>query len=192
MVHIFLNCFKFAPNKLLMKSFTQIVLFIGLFCFSTISAQQIVKTDTLAGNAVTMSMDQKISDLLQNAEDKCSRIDKTSDLDIGSFTPPPRIVIPERTLSQAEICRKNPRIMGFKIQLAVVKSNEEAKQVGLYFRRRFPTMKVELDASLRPNYKVLAGSYLSKESANSDFKNVKKSFESARLIPYRVFCVEAK
>ena len=82
--------------------------------------------------------------------------------------------------------------MGYKIQLAVVKSNEEAREVGMYFRRRFPNMKVEIDASLRPNYKVMAGSYLSKQTAKSDFGNVQRSFKDARLIPYRVFCAEAK
>ncbi|WP_417427926.1 SPOR domain-containing protein [Halpernia sp.] len=174
-----------------MKSFTQIIFFLALFCFSGVSAQLVVKTDTLAGNTVTISMGQKINDLLNTVEDKCSRIAKNSDSSTEDSTTP-KINIPERNMSRAEICRKNPRIMGFKILIATVKSNEESKEVGLYFRRRFPSMKVEIDASLRPNYKVMAGSYVSKESANADFRNVKKTFEDARLIPYRVFCVEAK
>ena len=95
-------------------------------------------------------------------------------------------------MTNAEICRKNPRIMGYKIQLTVVKSNEEAREVGLYFRRRFPSMKVEIDASLRPNYKVMAGSYFTKESAASDLKRIKEYFKSAIPIQYRIFCVEAK
>ncbi len=98
----------------------------------------------------------------------------------------------EKPLSNADVCRQNPRIMGYKIQLAVVKSNEEAKEVGMYFRRRFPNMKVEIDASLRPNYKVMAGSYFTKQSASSDLKKVKQYFKSAIPIQYRVFCVEAK
>lgn len=174
---------------MLMKSFTQITLFLGFFYFSGFSAQQIVKTDTLSGNAFTISMDQKINDLLKSVEDKCSRITKNTDSENSNIA---KINIPERNMSKAEICRKNPRIMGYKILIATVKSNEESKEVGLYFRRRFPSMKVEIDASLRPNYKVMAGSYVSKESANADFRNVKKTFEDARLISYRVFCVEAK
>ena len=82
--------------------------------------------------------------------------------------------------------------MGYKIQLAVVKSNEEAKEVGMYFRRRFPNMKVEIDASLRPNYKVMAGSYFTKQSANEDLKKIKPYVKSAIPVQYRVFCVEAK
>ena len=82
--------------------------------------------------------------------------------------------------------------MGYKIQLAVVKSNEEAREVGMYFRRRFPNMKVEIDASLRPNYKVMAGSYFSKQSAAGDLGRIKQYFKDAIAIQYRVFCVEAK
>ena len=86
----------------------------------------------------------------------------------------------------------NPRIMGYKIQLAVVKSNDEAREVGMFFRRRFPNMKVEIDASLRPNYKVMAGSYLTKQSAAADLARIRAHFKSAIAIQYRVFCVEAK
>ena len=82
--------------------------------------------------------------------------------------------------------------MGYKIQLAVVKSNKEADEVGLYFRRRFPNIKVEKDASLRPNYKVMAGSYFTKQSASSDLSKIKQYFKDAIAVQYRVFCVEAK
>ncbi|MBE2274445.1 MAG: SPOR domain-containing protein, partial [Flavobacteriales bacterium] len=114
------------------------------------------------------------------------------DSDSTPRTATPKIVVPERELSQAEICRRNPRIMGYKIQLAVVKSNEEAREVGMYFRRRFPNMKVEIDASLRPNYKVMAGSYLTKQSAAGDLARIRQYFKSALAMQYRVFCVEAK
>lgn len=175
---------------------SQIFLAIIFFGFYQIQAQQVMRSDTISGNVLTMSMDQKISDLLSATEDKCATNIKSNDSFYGAnndnpYTPA-KIIIPKESLSNAEICRRNPRLMGFKIQIAVVKSNEEAKEVGLYFRRRFPSTKVEVDASLRPNYKVLAGSYLTKSSANSDFNSVRKSFKDARLIPYRVFCVEAK
>lgn len=181
--------------KLLLKIFA----FLPLIIFNRIEAQQVVKSDTLSGTPLIMTMDKKIVDLLSNIEDKCSLKyadnDSTgwkNDSDDTPKTTNPKIYVPERELTKAEICRRNPRIMGYKIQLAVVKSNEEAREVGMYFRRRFPNMKVEIDASLRPNYKVMAGSYLSKQTANSDFSSVKNTFKDARLIPYRVFCVEAK
>ena len=180
-----------------MKIFLKIFVLLPFVLLNRFEAQQVVKADTLSGTPLILTMDKKIGDLLSDIEDKCAikLADNNSttwknDEEVRSSTP--KISIPEKELTQAEICRRNPRIMGYKIQLSVVKSNEEAREVGMYFRRRFPNMKVEIDASLRPNYKVMAGSYLSKETAYSDFSSVKKSFKDARLIPYRVFCVEAK
>ena len=95
-------------------------------------------------------------------------------------------------MTTAEICRQNPRILGVKIQIAVVKSNEEANEVKSYFRRRFPSIKVETDASLRPNYKILAGSYFNKGTAAGDLARIRQYFKSAIPVQYRVFCAEAK
>ena len=182
-----------------MKIILKIFAFLPFIIFNGIEAQQVVKIDTLSGTPLTMTMDKNIDALLTTIEDKCSTkfvnngsTNWRNDNEDPSKNTTPKISVPERELTQAEICRRNPRIMGYKIQLAVVKSNEEAREVGIYFRRRFPNMKVEIDASLRPNYKVMAGSYLSKQSANSEYNSVKKTFKDARLIPYRVFCVEAK
>lgn len=195
MVPMFLNYLIFALNKYLMKSLRLTILFFTCLCFSYFEAQQVTKSDTISGNVVTMSMDKNISDLLASNEDKCARTiantDRSNSNNNNSYTAP-RVVVPERAMSNAEVCRNNPRLMGFKIQIAVVKSNNEAKEVGLYFRRRFPNMKVEIDASLRPNYKVLAGSYFTKQSANSDYNSVRGVFKDARLVSYRIFCVEAK
>ena len=165
-----------------------------------IDAQQVVKSDTISGTPFSMTMDKKIGDLLGTMEDKCAiKISDNSvknwssdDDDSPTKTTTPKIVVPAKELSRAEICRRNPRILGYKIQLSVVKSNEEAREVGMYFRRRFPNMKVEIDASLRPNYKVMAGSYVSKQSAAADLARIKQYFSSAIAIQYRVFCVEAK
>lgn len=181
--------------KYILKIFTALsFLTINLF-----EAQSVVKSDTISGTPLSITMDKKINDLLGNIEDKCATTlsnnsGKTSNSggDYGSNSGGTKITIPEKELSRAEICRRNPRIMGYKIQIAVVKSNEEAREVGMYFRRRFPNMKVEIDASLRPNYKVMAGSYISKQSAAADLSKIKQYFKSALSVQYRVFCVEAK
>lgn len=179
-----------------MKSFLQIITLFSILSANIFEAQQVAKKDTIAGTPLSILMDKKVSDLIGSIEDKCatnnSKESWNSDEDTASKTTPTKITIPEKEMSQAEICRKNPRIMGYKIQLAVVKSNEEAREVGMYFRRRFPNMKVEIDASLRPNYKVMAGSYLTKQSAASDLAKIKQSFDNAIAVQYRVFCVEAK
>ena len=173
-----------------MNRILKIIPVIFLLAINNLDAQQVVKNDTISGTPLSISMDKKVEDLLENLEEKC--LTGNSPKNDAPKTTAPKIVVPEKELTQAEICRRNPRIMGYKIQLAVVKSNEEAREVGMFFRRRFPNMKVEIDASLRPNYKVMAGSYLTKQSAAADLAKIRAHFKSAIAIQYRVFCVEAK
>jgi hypothetical protein len=182
-----------------MNFFLKIIALFSVLSLNLFEAQQVVKNDTISGTPLLIMMDQKISDLLSTVEDKCStnkgfNTGNYDDNDSGILikTENPKIIVPEKELTNSEICRRNPRIMGYKIQLAVVKSNKEADEVGLFFRRRFPNIKVEKDASLRPNYKVLAGSYFTKQSAAGDLSKIKQHFKDAMAIQYRVFCVEAK
>lgn len=180
-------------------------LLILLFSVSCMAfGQQVTKKDTLSGTPLTISMDDKVEKLLSDMENNCVRVAANNASKTGSSsgsnssykpaksTTPERISVPSRALTNAEICRQNPRILGYKIQLTVVKSNEEANEVKAYFRRRFPNLKVETDASLRPNYKILAGSYFSKSSASGDLGRIRQYFKSAVPVQYRVFCVEAK
>lgn len=169
--------------------------FLGLFIFMgfySIDAQEVVKKDTLNGTELTVSMDAKVNDILTDLEGKCSRI-KDDEANKALIKPTtPKVDLPKVPKTNAEICRDNPRILGYKIQIAVVKSNEEANKVKTYFRSKFPYMKAETDASLRPNYKILVGSYFSKQSSSSDLARIKSYFPSAISIQYRVFCQEAK
>ncbi|MDO5614787.1 MAG: SPOR domain-containing protein [Cruoricaptor ignavus] len=182
-----------------MKSMLKYSLIFLFSFFYKIEAQQVTKADTLSGTPVTISMDKKISDILDSMEEKCTiantkKSDKTwsgSNESSSSGTKTTRTTT-NRALSTAEICKQTPRILGVKIQLAIVKSNAEANEVKAYFRRRFPHIKVETDASLRPNYKILAGSYFTKESAASDLAKIRQHFKSAISIQYRVFCAESK
>ena len=73
-----------------------------------------------------------------------------------------------------------------------MKSNEEANKVKAYFRSKYPYIKVMTDASLRPDYKILAGSYFTRDSAKGDIAKVKQIFKGARVIEYNIFCNEAK
>lgn len=177
-----------------MKLLFKYTLFVFLLISLSLSAQIVSEQDTLSGTPLTMSMDKKISDLLKDQEENCLRDSgskSTRNVDDNSSTRP-SVSTPSRPLSRAEICARNPRILGYKIQIAVVKSNAEANEVKAYFRRRFPNVKVETDASLRPNYRILAGSYISKESAAGDLRRIRQYFNQARSVQYRVFCEEAK
>lgn len=179
-----------------MKNLIKIFSILSVLSFYGIDAQQVVKKDTLAGTELTMTMDNKVNTALETLENKCSRTTAavvSKDIDDDYTSPKPaKIYVPNRELTNAEICRKNPRILGFKIQITTVKSNEEANEVKAYFRKRFPNLKVETDASLRPNYKILAGSYFTRQSAASDLSKVKEYFKSAVAVQYRIFCAEAK
>ncbi|WP_292010404.1 SPOR domain-containing protein [Chryseobacterium sp.] len=188
-----------------MKNLIKIFSILSVFGFYSIEAQQIVKKDTFAGTELTISMDSKVDAALTSLENKCSKGSASSSssysnssnsiLDSNSSNnplSPPKVYVPSRTLTNAEICRKNPRILGYKIQITTVKSNEEANEVRSYFRKRFPNLKVEIDASFRPNYKILAGSYFTKQSAASDLSKIREYFKSAVAVQYRIFCAEAK
>ena len=190
-------CFNFAKNIFLMKKFISVLSVFASVVLYQFDAQVVVKNDTLSGTPLSIAMDSSVNSAIEDMEDNCTRSASnvssgTRSATSGETTTPKRVLVANRELTTAEICRKNPRIMGVKIQLTVVKSNEEANEVKAYFRRRFPNLKVETDASLRPNYKVLARSYFSKQSAAGDLAKIRQSFKSAIAVPYRVFCVEAK
>ena len=156
-------------------------------------SQTVTKKDTLNGTPLIMNFDPKIDAVLENAEEYCNRLEEKEFKGNNNVSETKtKIEVEAKPMSQAEICRKNPKMMGYKIQLAVVKSNDEAKEVGLYFRKKFPSMKVQVDASLRPNYKILAGSYFKRDGASSDLRKIREFFKEAMVIQYSIFCAEAK
>ena len=169
-----------------MNNLLKLFIIATVFSFYQIDAQYIVKKDTLSGTELSFSLDERINDALQKVEGNCNRI---TDAPVKA---PTKIFVANRELTNAEICRKNPKIMGYKIQVVIVKSNEEASKISTEFRNNFRNLKVEKDASLRPNYKILAGSYFSKQSAADDLRNIKRVYPTATTIPYAVFCVEAR
>lgn len=164
-----------------------------LFSISTTSnAQTITDTQTINDTELSITMDKRISSIIENIEENCKN-KNISRATSGIISNKNNAVSSgERKLTNAEICKQNPRILGYKIQIAVVKSKEEADKIRTDFRTKFPNIKVEIDASLRPNYKILAGSYFTKDSAKPDLKKIKSTFGSAISIQYRVFCAEAK
>lgn len=183
----------------LMKRFCGITAIFACSLFTTVSAQEIVKMDTLSGTPLSISMDSRINSAIEALEDNCTRVaavtaerPRNTSGSASAGTTGGKVLVANRELTTAEICRKSPRLAGYKIQLTVVKSNDEANEVKAYFRRRFPNLKVETDASLRPNYKVLAGSYFTKQSAAGDLAKIRQYFNSAVPVQYRIFCVEAK
>ncbi|AIL43939.1 SPOR domain-containing protein [Elizabethkingia anophelis] len=185
-----------------MKKIFQIGAVMMLFCFQNIYAQKIIsKKDSVGGNVYTTQMDSRINDLLTKSEESCNRpagpkiVNNTGGGSVISedriVTSTPR-VINTKTLSTADICRNRPKLSGYKIQVAVTNNSNDANKIRYEVRQSFPDLRTELDSSLRPNYKILAGSFFSKQSGSEDLRRVKRLYGSAVLIPYRIFCVEAK
>ena len=176
-----------------MKSLLKIFLLIGAFSFSISKAQIITKKDTLNGTELCISANANITRLMKQMGENCkettTKIIKTEEAPTHTEE---KIIIPKRKNSTAEICRQNPRIMGYKILVATAKSNDEANKIKVDFRQNFPNLKVEVDASLRPNYKILAGSYFTKESARSDLRKIKTLFKTATSVQYSIFCVDGR
>lgn len=184
-----------------MKNFHKYLVILFVAVFYKIDAQQVTKNDTISGTPLIISMDRNISESLEKLEENCAlanvraaerRNYDSAERNTNTETRKETKTVASRAMTTAEICRQNPRILGVKIQIAVVKSNEEANEVKSYFRRRFPSIKVETDASLRPNYKILAGSYFNKGTAAGDLARIRQYFKSAIPVQYRVFCAEAK
>lgn len=174
---------------------------LAIFSFCFMSGQQLVTTEeTYNGTPLTITMDSRTAAALHTMENNCNRtsgVGKNNDKTTAfSSTDSDNVrntrTVPTRKLTTAEICSRNPKISGYKIQIAVVKSNEEANAIKTNFRRMFPRLKVETDASLRPNYKILAGSYFSRESASGDLKQIKSTFKEAVAVQRTIYCVEGK
>lgn len=173
-----------------MKITSKIVLIILFSIAYQIHAQQTIKKDTINGTELTITMDTNVAKQIESLEEKCATSNEK--IIAAGNKGNNKIIIPSRALTNEEISRKNPRISGYKIQVVVVKSNDEANKIRSEFRTKFPNLKVEIDASLRPNYKILAGSYFTKQSSSPDLKLIRKQYNTAIPIQYRIFCAEAK
>ena len=113
-----------------MKSLLKIFLLIGAFSFSISKAQIITKKDTLNGTELSISANANITRLMKQMGENCkevtTKIIKTEEAPTHTEE---KIIIPKRKNSTAEICRQNPRIMGYKILVATAKSNDEANKI---------------------------------------------------------------
>ncbi|SDE10278.1 SPOR domain-containing protein [Riemerella columbipharyngis] len=169
-----------------MKRF--LLAFLFIISDTLLSQAQTIISQKDSVNGYTMTMDNRIASLLNKQENNCKQ---------NSYKQNPNntnnniVSTSKRTLSKTNICRQHPRLLGYKIQIAMVKSKSDADKITLDFRKKFPYIKVLQDGSMRPYYRVLAGSYFTPKDTEKDLKNIKRSFGSAVAIKYMIFCVEA-
>lgn len=132
----------------------------------------------------------KKNDEILNRDNKIAKqIELEKSENRESFLQKPKIS--HKKLTNSELCAKNPRILGYKILINTLHTKEEADEISIDFRRRFPYLKVSIDASLRPNYKILAGSYFYTTDASSDLKRIREFYKSAKMVKYMIFCTDA-
>lgn len=180
-----------------MRRLFQLSLLFLILSVQNAYAQQVVSTqDTINGTIVEFSMDQRIVQLLDKREESCAQPKREEDRKLSENETLEKVIerknSPKNNMSVAEICRKMPKLSGFKILVAVVHSREEANKIRYEVRQKYPDLRTELDSSLRPNYRILAGSFFSRQSGKGDLSRVRGSYRSANLVPYRIFCAESK
>ncbi|WP_337059130.1 SPOR domain-containing protein [Elizabethkingia meningoseptica] len=174
------------------------ILFFTVFA-QYFAAQEIInRKDSINGNVYSVEMDVRIDDLLRQIELNCLKPKiKKGDTKKSVYSKfldknKKESKIRFNTISMAEICKEKPKLMGYKIQIAVTNKGYEANKIRYEIRKKFPDLRTELDSSLRPNYKILAGSFFSKQSGSADLKRVRAIYPDAVLIVYRIFCAESK
>nr|WP_199162105.1 SPOR domain-containing protein [Elizabethkingia sp. ASV34] len=176
------------------------ILLIALFTQYFSAQETINKKDSINGNVYSIEMDIRINDLLEQTENKCRQYKINSKISDKRKIPVNKLLDRNKKmhkshsimLSIAEICKKKPKLMGYKIQVALTNNENDVNRIRYEVRKNFPNLRTELDGSLMPNYKIMAGSYFTKESGKIDLKKVRNIYHEAILIPYRIFCVESK
>ena len=151
---------------------------------------QTAKADSLISENSMIVMDDRISSLLSSYENCDLKDENVVEKVKSSNSIESNQKKDIKTIN--DLCRDHTKLSGYKIQIAVLKSMNESNEVVSYFRRKFPDLRAEKDVSLRPNYKVLVGSYFTKDSSKGDFNRIKKHFPNSILVPYRIFCNESK
>lgn len=157
-----------------------ISLFFILFS-SIIFAQEKIDTIIINNNGkLTIEIDQKINNIITAKEnDSCPIVKKAP-------------VKKETTKSNnSDPCATQNQINGYKIQIYYSKNRAEADKVKNEFERNFPNLSTQV-VYFTPDYRVLVGDYLSKNSASSDIKKLKTKYNNAFAIPHKVLCRKAK
>ena len=90
-----------------MNNLLKLFIIATVFSFYQIDAQYVVKKDTLSGTVLSFALDERVNNALEKIEDKCDR-NASAPVKV-----PPKVLVANRELTNAEICRKNPKIMGF-------------------------------------------------------------------------------
>ena len=174
-----------------MKTYT---LLLFIICASFMQAQEvIVKVDSATGGRLVIDTEGDIIKMIDE-NGICKKISSstgsTSTNQPSSGGTKPKTNRPPAS-GPTSVCGKRNDIPGFMIKVGEAKSEQEMATLMSKFRAEFPELRVEKHY-LRPDWRLLAGDYFKRESGQSDLKRIRKSFPTAVLINWRIYCNRAK
>lgn len=155
--------------------------FLSLYLFGlSLIFGQISVQDSVSGGQYHISGNPVIDSLvLQTVKAKCAK---------------PVVSLPqesEEDLENLDPCARNPKVMGYKIQIMYTKDRNAANRAQRDFAQKFPSLVPEM-VYTRPDYRVMAGDYFTKRSAAADLSSVKRQYPGAFLVQWRVWCRKAR
>lgn len=197
----------FRTFEKILRMLKKIIFFFFLFITYNFNAQSKTQLKEIKEDNLTITMSSDIYSSLKQFEGKSSSNETNkSDNEESSKTENKiakqietenketsveRPKLNHKKLTNNELCAKNPRILGYKILINTVHTKEEADEISTEFRKTFPYLKTFIDASLRPNYKILAGSYFYTTNAAEDLKKIRAFYKTAKTVKYMIFCTDA-
>ncbi|MBV7440477.1 SPOR domain-containing protein [Weeksellaceae bacterium TAE3-ERU29] len=153
------------------------ILFLVVCLFLSFSYAQISVKDSLSGGEYNLDVNSAIDSLItKEAKANCWKAASSSS------------VQPEETV---DICAKNPKVRGYRIQIRYTKDRNTANQVIREFNASFPDLPSEM-VYTRPDYRVLVGEYFSKRSGAMDMAKIKRKYPGAFFVQWAVWCRKAK
>ena len=163
-----------------MKKF--IVLFLFIFSSSAFAQEKIDTVQIINNGTLNIEIDSRINNVIKAKEDA-----------VCTYTTPTKKPVEKKPIvvKSNDPCAGTPQINGFKIQIYYSKNRADADKVRSEFDRSYPDMSSQV-AYYSPDYRVLVGDYFSKSSASSDIRRLKKNYNSAFSIPFKVLCRKAK
>lgn len=158
-----------------------IVLFLAIFSTSAFAQEKIDTVQIINNGTLNIEIDNRINTVLKNKEDAtCTYV-----------APVKKTVEKKVVVKSNDPCAGTPQVNGFKIQIYYSKNRSDADKVRNEFSRLYPGMSAQT-AYYSPDYRVLVGDYFSKSSASRDIRRLKKNYNNAFSIPFKVLCRKAE
>jgi len=158
-----------------------IFLFMSIFSFALFQAQErILKADSATGGRLVIDADRQIMTIIDDNEICKSVSARAAAAKSGASRPSP-----------ANLCQKQNTIRGFMIKVGDAKTEQEINTMTDALRSQFPDLRIEKNY-MRPDWRLLAGDFMTQQSAQADLKKVRKVFPTAVLVNWRIYCNRAK